>query len=280
MTIWRLFAVGTLDEKMYQRQLFKSELNAALSSEGANEASATDAAACDLRQSFKSDDLRNLFEYEDSGACLTLHALLDGQPVRVAAMGDEATWIEALPDEALKRAVQEEPLARAGLAYAVDAKVLEELRDETDARHRAAGEAEEAEEAVARGGGGVSAGRRAGYGQGAAGLAGRLRRGETLHSEGEDAASDEEEMDEEDRAFIVDDEDDDEDDSDDGDDGDGDGNDESDEEGGGAGGVSELEMDSDDEEEKIKQARAAKQAQMKKRKRAAPTRRIADSEED
>ena len=94
VVIWRLLAAGTIEEKIYMRQLFKAELTAALSSEGQTAGRKAEAQGCadaaaeaggggggddagadEVRQSFSSLELRKLFGYAAVGTqptkCLT-----------------------------------------------------------------------------------------------------------------------------------------------------------------------------------------------------------------
>ena len=210
VVIWRLFGAGTVEERMYMRQLFKSELNAALADGGDEGAPSTEGSAAELRQSFGSAELRQLFEYDGSNGCLTLHELLRGAPERAAAMSADDVWRDALPDEVLRTAATADPVVRQALLYAVDTNVLEQLCDETDARHRAAvaddeDELDETSEHVARstnqrGNERISAAHKA---------AGRRCGAHSVISDDEEEEI-EYEMDQADRAFIVDDDDSDE----------------------------------------------------------------------
>ena len=194
VVIWRLLAAGTIEEKIYMRQLFKAELTAALSSEGqtsgrkaeiqgcadaAAEAGGggDDAGADEIRQSFSTLELRKLFGSAAVGTCTTLHALLRDQPSREAAEAD--TWRHALSDPVLSSAIDGDGGVRQAVTYAADVGLLDQLRDERNERRaarRAAGCSDDEDE----------------------------DEDEDAEAEAEEALEGaEEEMDSEDRAFIV-----------------------------------------------------------------------------
>ena len=142
--IWRLFAAGTIEEKIYMRQLYKQQLEALVEDAPPADAGASAAApAHDAGGASQTDELKQLFEKDELGGvldfaesrsgappCTTLAALLAGDEARRTAMQDAAAWSGALPDALLRDAVRDDDGLRTALAFACDVRVLEGLRDE------------------------------------------------------------------------------------------------------------------------------------------------------
>ena len=119
--VWRLLATGTIEEKMYQRQLFKTQV-----------ASETMCGGHGVQESrFSRDELRELFAYDESRRCDTLALLLQSHPehalVDQAGVGWRETWLGALPDATLRAAIDGDEQLAGLLTYACDVKMLEEL---------------------------------------------------------------------------------------------------------------------------------------------------------
>lgn len=72
--IYRLLLVGTMDEKIYQRQLTKIGLSNALMNEGRDDSTATDSGSGS--DSFSQEELKDIFNYHPTSRCMT-HDLLD-----------------------------------------------------------------------------------------------------------------------------------------------------------------------------------------------------------
>ena len=122
--IWRLLATGTIEEKMYQRQLFKTQVADEVMVAGAH----------GVQESrFSHDELRELFSYDERSRCDTLALLLQSMPdhaLNPAAgrPGWTQAWLEELPDAALRGAIEgDDQLLGGGITCAVDVKLLDEL---------------------------------------------------------------------------------------------------------------------------------------------------------
>lgn len=133
VTIWRLLSAGTVEEKMLQRQLFKSDLASAVS--GGN----TDVWSGGASENkFSSDELKALFRYDAHARCDTLTLLLAaaGRSAELMAMTAREQWLPLLPDPMLRDAVASLPAARTLITYACEDTVLRALRGK-DAQSRA-----------------------------------------------------------------------------------------------------------------------------------------------
>ena len=83
--IYRLLSTGTIEEKIYQRQLVKGELSVAVAAEG-NKGGAKQSSS----SKFSREELRDLFSYAQSTECDTRDALRKANP------GDEE-WEDEAP---------------------------------------------------------------------------------------------------------------------------------------------------------------------------------------
>ena len=95
VTIWRLLSAGTLEEKMFQRQVFKGDL--ADASVGGGGGGGRGGGA---ENRFSRDELRALFEYDPAERCETLRLLLRAAGCEAEAEGRAApeSWLrEATP---------------------------------------------------------------------------------------------------------------------------------------------------------------------------------------
>ncbi|GIX62902.1 SWI2/SNF2-containing protein RAD54 [Babesia caballi] len=109
--IYRFFSTGTIEEKIYQRQICKDGLSAMLVTDGTNE----------MKDSLSGEYLRNLFEYKgkslsDTHDSLECERCVDGVghvPQSPDFLEDDLlTWahhtdLETVPDPCLKRAIFE-----------------------------------------------------------------------------------------------------------------------------------------------------------------------------
>ena len=94
VTIWRLLSAGTLEEKMFQRQVFKGDLaDASVGGGGGGRGGGAE-------NRFSRDELRALFEYDPAERCETLRLLLRAAGCEAEAEGRAApeSWLrEATP---------------------------------------------------------------------------------------------------------------------------------------------------------------------------------------
>ena len=222
--IWRMLHAGTIEEKIFQRQLAKQGMSDLIDGQAAGSGAAGDvvagtgmgAPALDERADlstvkFKSSELRQIFSYDPSGACSTLSQLLGRRQSALAAeMSAASSWVAALPDELLKQTLHADAALCGALTFACDVATLRGLQggsaddDDDDDADADAEKEKEADE-----GGGASkarAGRSNGPPRGRK-PAGRGGGDEAMESfedseEGEDRSEDEFDFDD---GFIVDD---------------------------------------------------------------------------
>ncbi|KAL1507828.1 hypothetical protein AB1Y20_007436 [Prymnesium parvum] len=127
--IWRLLSAGTIEEKMYQRQLFKTQL--------AEEVMTRD---CSVKEGrFSREELAELFTYDERCCCGTLALLQQAKGAHdpLALQREEGwrnEWVASLPDETLRAALEGDEELRSLVTYAADVRVLEELCDRQPGR--------------------------------------------------------------------------------------------------------------------------------------------------
>ena len=150
--VWRMLSAGTVEEKMYQRQLFKKQLGGIVE-QGAEHTEPGGGGGGLVGGSFSTEELLQLFEYEPATRCDTLAILLN----KAGAAGGERSADEAgslleeleLSDPLLARAAQQGGETTARLTHICDALSLEGLAvcHDTASHAELGGEEEEAVEA-------------------------------------------------------------------------------------------------------------------------------------
>jgi len=127
VTIWRLLSAGTLEEKMFQRQVFKGDL--ADASVGGGGGGGRGGGA---ENRFSRDELRALFEYDPAERCETLRLLLRAAGCEAEAEGRAApeSWLRemAAADPVLCDALRGDPALCGRVTFATDVTLLLGLR--------------------------------------------------------------------------------------------------------------------------------------------------------
>ena len=126
--IWRLLSAGTIEEKMLQRQLVKSELARSVSahqSKIVQDDVGGESRASDSK--FSPQELKAIFSYDPQARCETLELLLRsaGQAAEVITRMTGTEWLDSLTDGDLRDAVLSTPKLSDLLTYACDAKQLQ-----------------------------------------------------------------------------------------------------------------------------------------------------------
>ena len=126
VTIWRLLSAGTVEEKQYQRQLYKSDATALGGGGGGGDASA----AAESENKFSQEELKQLFLFREETKCDTLTRLLaaNGRSAELSALLDAADWVPLLTDATLRAALDADPALLAMVPFAADVGRFHELR--------------------------------------------------------------------------------------------------------------------------------------------------------
>jgi len=120
VTIWRMLSAGTIEEKMLQRQLFKSDLASGVISEGggggasrgkgggSGSSGGGGGGGRTAENKFSPEELKALFRYDARARCDTLALLLTaaGRSDEFGAMTAPEQWLPPLPDPTLRDAVE------------------------------------------------------------------------------------------------------------------------------------------------------------------------------
>ena len=146
--IWRLFHAGTVEEKIFQRQLAKKGMHEVIDgtaearadvgvdsaggvggAEGHADRKRQQEASSQKHVRFKRSELRQIFSFDESGACSTLSQLLGRRQRALAAqMSTASAWMGELPDPLLQQALAADSQLRDQLAFACDLATLHGLK--------------------------------------------------------------------------------------------------------------------------------------------------------
>ena len=148
--IWRMLSTGTVEERIYQRQIFKRGLNAlvdeqpvgehappsndAAVSSSAAAAGGTGSGAGAGRSGFSQEELREIFTFDEAALSTTIETLLQHDMMRLGLLTDERAWVAGLSDPLLARTLADDAALRRCLSFACDASSLEQIAQEVGAR--------------------------------------------------------------------------------------------------------------------------------------------------
>ena len=123
VTIWRLLSAGTVEEKQYQRQLYKSDATALGGGGGGGSGRP---AAAESENKFSQEELKQLFLFREETKCDTLTRLLaaNGRSAELSALLDAADWVPLLTDATLRAALDADPALLAMVPFAVGRRTL------------------------------------------------------------------------------------------------------------------------------------------------------------
>mmetsp|Transcript_6887 Transcript_6887/g.14188 ORF Transcript_6887/g.14188 Transcript_6887/m.14188 type:complete len:146 (+) Transcript_6887:1993-2430(+) len=96
--IYRLLCTGTIEEKIFQRQIFKGQLESAIDSELVQ----------DTPSSFSAEQLRELFDYNDDTDCETRDLIFKSDPTSEVAMDMRASQEQLCSDSVLQGLLEDE----------------------------------------------------------------------------------------------------------------------------------------------------------------------------
>ena len=148
--IWRMLSTGTVEERIYQRQIFKRGLNALVDEQPVGEhAPPSDVAAVSSsaaaaggagsgggagRSGFSQEELREIFSCDEAALSTTIETLLQHDTMRLGLLTDERAWVAGLSDPLLARTLADDAALRRCLSFACDASSLEQIAQEVGAR--------------------------------------------------------------------------------------------------------------------------------------------------
>lgn len=167
--IWRMLCTGTVEERIYMRQLFKKGLDGlvgeggdcgggdaddddgggdggGLSDDAAEGGGGRGDRGADVGpmarggggSGLSTEELKAIFTYDESAPSATLGALVQGDRARIDRLADtDGEWVDALPDAVLREAITrgdaDGAALRAGISFACGVGLLSGLAQEAAA---------------------------------------------------------------------------------------------------------------------------------------------------